>query len=251
MDLFKKTNISKLTATTAVVALLALGATDASADGTNGGLVTGTVTATFDNTVTVTETTPINFGSMVAILDNDVGNTANLDVVMSTAGVIAQWPGVAGAAPGVAPWVPTAGVANIGTGVPKARVFPTGGGAARTAGVYTITGVALGASMGIIYNNTAVNNKLPFAGGNQVNLVCAACVVGTEPDIEFGAIVDDTAAGIATDGDNDGTIVVKVGGTLRIPNTPSTMNLTGVATVVVGAIEDGTYTGNLIVSAIY
>lgn len=242
MDLYK-TKTMKFTTMAAAVALLALGATEATADGVNGGSAVGSVTVAVDNTVTVTQTTAINFGSMVIITD---GTGGNIDIAMSNASVV-TWPGVAAQA---APWIPSGGAANIGTG-PKARAFPTGVGAAAAAGVFTITGVAAGASMGIIYNNTAVNNKITLGGAGVTTLTCAACALGAEPLMTFGTITDNTAAGILTDGDSDGTMVLNVGGTLRVANAIDSMNLTGSSTAVVGALEDGTYTGTFTVSAIY
>lgn len=245
-----KMKTSKITTMAAAVALLALGATQAFADGVNGGSVNGSVTVTVDNTVTVTETQPVQFGSMVIITD---GASGPIDVVMTAAGAV-TWPGVLAQA---APWVPDPGGAADIAAATKARAFPTGGGAARTGGIITITGVALGASMGIIFNNTAINNMLTVGGAGTVTMTCGACAVGAEPAMEFGSITpaagagDTYAAGIGTDTDGDGDIVINLGGTLRTANTVNSSNLTGSSTAVVGALEDGVYSGVFVVSAIY
>ena len=111
--------------------------------------------------------------------------------------------------------------------------------------------------MGIIFNNTAINNMLTVGGAGTVTMACGACALGVEPAMEFGSITpaagagDGYAAGIVTDTDANGTIVVNLGGTLRTANTVNSSNLTGSSTAVVGALEDGTYTGTFVVSAIY
>lgn len=243
MDLFK-TKTSKLLMMTAVAAVLALGATNANADGVNGGSATGTVTVTMQNTVTVAETTPIDFGTIVAITDNAGGN---LDIVMTNAGVV-TWPGLAAQA---APWNPTGGAADIGTAT-KARAFPTGV-RAHAAGVFDITGAAFDANMGIIYNNTSVNGadaRIPLGGGDETSLTCGACAPGA-PTLLFGDVTDNTGGDGIIQADGAGAITLNIGGTLRLANNIDNTNLTGSSVAVAGAVEDGDYVGNFIVSAIY
>ena len=248
MDLSKlKMNTIKLTTMTAAVAMLALGATQAVADGVNGGAAAGTASVDVVNTVTVTETTPINFGEMVIITD---GQGGTVDTVMSPA-TIFTWPGVAAQAK---PWIPAGGAANIFTNT-KARAFPTGGGLPATAGVYTITGMALGSSMGLLVDGLQLGDPLAVT-----NMACVGCISVVQPAMTvntFTATVGagDTLAGsIITDANGvggDGSVTINLGATLSVANTVNDSNLGGTAVPVVGALEDGHYQGVVNVAAIY
>jgi len=151
-----KLNTLKYAALGTVAAGALFSATNAVAQETD----TGDVTATILNSFTLTETTSMNFGTMVMLCDTGAASTANIVLDETTsAGTISN--------------NGNALIIDVNT-------------AARTRAVYDVTGAA---------PTTVLNITLT----NPVNLTCPACV-GTPSPITLGTLVASTGATGTTDG---------------------------------------------------
>jgi hypothetical protein len=241
MDLFKMKTM-KMTTVAAAVAVLAFGATQASALPVNGDTQQFTVTASVANAVTLAEVQALDWGVFVVVVTGD-NVPPTIGIPMTNAGVV-TWTGAAGNGSVGNEWSLIA--SNEGA-------FPTGARAA-TNGSYSIAGAAFFSTLQVVYNNEPL-------GTTPTVLTCGACI-GGNPTFSVGTFTDNTAGGLlVTDG--TGAATLNVGATLSINNNGTantTVDIAGVGklgmtfagqTSGVGGYEDGDYTGNLDISVIY
>ena len=233
-----------MTTMAAAVAVLALGSTQASADGVNGDSQQFVISATVQNAVALGETQAIDFGTFVVVTDGTgIAIDPALAAILDPLTGIVNWGGSGATGTGI--------LGDEWGTVSQPRMFPTGVRPS-TNGIYTIAGAAFFAQMQIVYNNDPT-------GATATTLTCGACA-SAPPTFTVDTFTDDTVGGIvATDG--AGAATVHIGATIHADNTAdnTTVALLGAGTlgmgagpvVIGGTYEDGDYTGNLVISAVY
>lgn len=185
----------------------------------SGTMATGPVMAdTFNataevlNTITLTETTPLNFGTIFAVADADADDTTLATLVVSTAGAVSQ------------------GSATDGGGGTASNLVALGG---HVAGLLTISGAAAFTDLTVTVGT----------GATLVSLIHSSGSPNVTP-FTLDAIVTSPASGSTGQTDASGGLTILVGGTIGAEEGGTGTNFTS-------GYLDGTYTGSYDVSVSY